>query len=210
VARLAVAVLLLCAGCRFRVGALPGAGGGDDLAVADVDLGTGDDLAAGDDLATTPDLTNDPCANAPALGSGNVAAQCVIGNAPTIDGDLGDWPTSIFQPLTHSTPGVTTIMGTWSGTPATDDANLSAHWAARWDLANLYIAVSVVDDTRETPNTVLTQNDCIELFLDGKHDRTTTYGADDWQLAYAANAAVGIYKDGTAAALPTGATVQKA
>ena len=32
----------------------------------------------------------------------------------------------------------------------------------------------------------LSDNDAIELFLDGNHDRTQTYGSDDWQLVYSA------------------------
>ena len=33
----------------------------------------------------------------------------------------------------------------------------------------------------------LSDNDAFEIFLDGKHDRTTSYGSDDWQLVYSAD-----------------------
>lgn len=216
--RLVALVLLSCAGCHFRVDALPGgATAVDDLAVGDVDLGTVDpaDLAAGSsgDLAgVVADMTFDPCANPPALGAGNVAAQCVIGNPPTIDGNLTDWPPGLFAPLTRSTPGViTTTPSAWPGPAATDDADSSARWAVRWDLTYVYIAVSVVDDIRKTPDaTSLTQNDCVELFLDGLHDRTQAYGGDDWQLVYSADGKTATYQDGQAAAVPNGVTVQTA
>lgn len=218
--RVTVALFLLTVGCRFSVSSLTGtATGGDDLAAAPGDLATVDsaDLAtatATADLAGPPpppaDMTIDPCANPPALGNGNLAAQCVIGSPPVIDGNLADWPPSLFHPMTHATTGVV-ATGSWSGSAATDDPDLSARWAVRWDLDNLYVAVSVVDDVRETPNaTALTQNDCVELFVDGLHNRTTTYGADDWQLVYSADQKSGSYKDGLAAALPNGTVMQKA
>src|SRR3954462_1925981 len=131
----------MVAGCSFRVAATQAAGGGDDFAVAEVDLGgvAGEvDLAmattSGDLAPSPPDLTIDPCGTAPLLGAANVAAQCVIGNPPVVDGDLADWPTSLFQGMTRSTSGVTTTTpSAWTGTPATDDADCSARWAVRWD-----------------------------------------------------------------------------
>ncbi len=223
-----VSLLVACAGCHFSVGSLDGVGGnggnggggGDnaDLATSGDDLATGsaDDLASvgsGGDLAMPsgpPDMAVDPCANAPALGAGNVAAQCVIGDAPVVDGNLGDWPTSLFAPLTRSTAGVV-ASGSWTGVPATDDPDLSARWAVRWDTSNVYIAVSVVDDIRQTPSSsALTQNDCVELFFDGNHDRTVSYGSDDWQLVYTADTRTQAYQNGNTVNLPTGVNVQKA
>ncbi len=161
-----------------------GGGGGDDLATA-----PGDDLASapGSDLAMVAgagDLA-DPCANPPALGAGNLAAQCVVGNPPTVDGDLADWPSNLFTALTKATAAQ--ADGTWGTDPASNDATLSGRFAVRWDLGYVYVAVSVTDDIRNTPNSspYVTDNDAIELFFDGQHDRSISYStADDWQLVY--------------------------
>jgi hypothetical protein len=183
-------MLLVCAGCRFTVDAIEGLGAPDDLPAADpVDLAASEepDLGA-TDLATAPgDLVPDPCGSAPALGAGNVAAQCVIGKPPVIDGDLADWPLAGFLAITKSSAAQNS--GTWD-TAVPNDANSSARYFVEWDLSYLYVAVSVTDDVRNTPNVPpqLTDNDAVEVFVDGKHDRVATYDNDDWQLVYSADA----------------------
>jgi hypothetical protein len=201
-------------GCRFNVDGISGNGGATDLAHGD-DQGAGEfDLAgvvvdmAGQpptDLATAMvDMTPDPCGSA-----GAIAAHCVIGSPPTVDGNLADWPDNLFTRMTHSTQGVITSSGSnWQGNPADDDDDLSVRRAVRWDLTNLYVAIAVTDDKRETPNNTLqTQNDAAELFLDGLHDRKTTYDADnDWQLVYSADGRTpAAYHGGNGAMFPSGA-----
>jgi hypothetical protein len=196
VQRSAVAVLLVCAGCKFSVDAIKGVGNVDesDLAVAgDMAIGGGatDDLAVADDLATPPgppDLLADPCAGAPALGNGNVAAQCVIGNPPTIDGNLAEWPQASFLPMTKTSSAQ--ANGTWDVAAVPNDTNSSARYFVRWDLSYLYVAISIADDVQNTPNPVgsqLSENDAIEIFVDGQHTRSTSYDGNDWQLCYSAD-----------------------
>jgi len=199
VQRSAVALLVLCAGCKFSVDALKNLGDttGGDLAVgapadlatgggaADVDLATLADLAA---PAAPPDLLADPCAGAPSLGNGNVAAQCVIGTPPTIDGNLADWPTASFLSMTKATAAQ--ANGTWDVTGIPNDTNASARYFVRWDLSYLYVAVSITDDVQNTPNSTgsqLSENDALEIFVDGKHDQANTYDSNDWQLVYSAD-----------------------
>jgi hypothetical protein len=186
-------MLLVCAGCRFSINGVEGNGtvGSDDLGVADLAMGGGDPDLATVDLSTTtsPDLTPDPCAGAPALGANNVAAQCVIGNPPTVDGDLADWPPlTQFLPLTHDSAAQ--ANGSWD-TGVANDTNSSARYFVRWDLTYLYVAIAIADDVRQTPNTgttSLSNNDAIEIFVDGLHNRSTTYAAgDDWQFVYSAD-----------------------
>ncbi len=199
--RCAVALLFVCAGCQFSIDALTGvgttsdggAGAAADLAVA----GGVDDGGAPADLATLvdltpvgpPDLVPDPCAGAPALGAGNVAAQCVIGTPPTIDGNLAEWPTASFLPMTKTTSAQ--ANGTWDVAGIPNDTNSSARYSVRWDLNYLYVAVSIADDIQNTPNTTpsqLSENDAVEIFVDGMHDRSNTYDTtDDWQLVYSAD-----------------------
>ena len=197
--RSTVALLVLCAGCKFSVDALKNLGdtaGGDLGVAAPDDLATGGgaadvDLAALADMgapAAPPDLVADPCAGAPALGAGNLAAQCVIGAPPTIDGNLADWPTASFLPMTKTTAAQ--ANGTWDVTGIPNDTNSSARYFVRWDLSYLYVAVSITDDVQNTPNTTpsqLSENDAVEIFVDGKHDQANTYDANDWQLVYSAD-----------------------
>jgi len=62
----------------------------------------------------------------------------------------------------------------------------------RWDLTYLYVAIAIADDVRQTPNSSppssISNNDAIEIFVDGNHNRSTTYAQDDWQLVYSADA----------------------
>lgn len=193
-------MLLVCAGCKFSVDALQGIGdvAGSDLAVAD-DLAMGgagggggsDDLALLVDMAmppAPPDLVPDPCAGAPALGAGNVAAQCVIGTPPTIDGNLTDWPTASFLPMTKTTSAQ--ANGTWDVAGIANDTNSSARYMVRWDLQYLYVAVSISDDVQNTPNppgSQLSENDAVEIFIDAGHEQSNTYDANDWQFVYSAD-----------------------
>src|SRR3954464_9908166 len=123
-------MLVFCAGCRFSVGALTNLGGGgdsdlgaEDMATADPDMAT---TSAADIAMPTGDMLADPCAGAPALGNGNVAAQCVIGTPPTIDGNLSDWPQAAFLSLTKTTAAQ--ANGTWDLTNIPNDANSSARY----------------------------------------------------------------------------------
>ena len=195
--RLAVTLLLVCAGCKFSIEALTGVGSAapGDLAVAGEHDGG---VAAPDDLAVAvadlvppgpPDLVVDPCAGAPALGAGNVAAQCVIGDPPTIDGDLSEWPLASFLPMTKTTSAQ--ANGTWDVTGIPNDTNSAARYFVRWDLQYLYVALSITDDIRNTPNPVgsqLSENDAVEIFVDGQHTRSSSYDGTDWQLVYSADA----------------------
>jgi len=202
-------MLLVCAGCKFSVDAIkdPGPIGDLDLAVADPgDMAI---AAVGDldpvDLTVLPppDLTPDPCAGAPPLGVNNIAAACVIGQPPTIDGDLSDWPTAQFLPLSKT--NAAQANGSWD-TAIANDANSSARYFVRWDLTYLYVAISIADDIRETPNppgSQLSNNDAVEIFVDGNHSRSNSYGSDDWQLVYSADAAK-VASQGTVVTWPSG------
>jgi hypothetical protein len=180
----------LTAGCRFSIAALDDVGprGGEtDLGVGGVGGNGGD---PGPDLGAAPDLAPDPCAvPAPTHDAHHLGAGCAIGSAPTVDGDLSDWPQALFAPVAHATAADAT--GSWSGVSDTDS---SARVAVRWDLQNVYVAVAVSDDRRETPSSTLTENDACELFFDGAHDRTASYGSDDWQMIYTADRQTAAYQ----------------
>jgi hypothetical protein len=199
-------MLIVCGGCRFSVHAL------DNNGLGQTDMGVGDDLAtdprdlagvvadlAGADLSPGPDMA-DPCGVAPPLGAGNVAAHCVIGNPPTIDGDLADWPVGSFLSMSHATAAQKT--GMWSGNETNNDPDASARFFVRWDADFLYVAAAIIDDVRETPNALLTENDAFELFLDGAHNRSQAYDASDWQLVLSADNRTAAYQTGVAQTFP--------
>lgn len=189
--RLALLLSILTAGCRFSVAAIDGVGG-DAGQPRGVDLGAGGTGGNGPapDLGAAPDLLVDPCAGpAPTSDAHRLGAGCAIGSAPTVDGDLSDWPAALFVSVTHATAADAT--GAWSGVT---DQDLSARIAVRWDLQNVYVAVAITDEDRQTPATTLTENDACELFFDGAHDRTIDYGHDDLQLVYTADRRTGAYQ----------------
>ncbi|MCA9901589.1 MAG: hypothetical protein KC433_25585, partial [Anaerolineales bacterium] len=76
-----------------------------------------------------------PAAAAPS--SGNVEAVR-LASTPTIDGSLGEWDGVM---ATSSSSRVYTVAG-WDGSE-----DLTAVWQLAWDNANLYLAVTVTDDT---------------------------------------------------------------
>ena len=51
-----------------------------------------------------------------------------------------------------------------------NDTNSSARYFVRWDLTNLYVAIAITDDTRNSPNVTdsqISNNDAVEIFVDG-------------------------------------------
>jgi hypothetical protein len=180
--------LLALAGCHFSL-----TGVSVDAAVEPGDLaapwltdgGNGElgapdlapDLSGGADLRGLPDMVDScPTGGSEPMGP-TLAVRCVSDNAITVDGDLSEW-TGTFAPLTHATAGRAS-MG-WMPNETMNDANSSALLALRWDRSFLYIGIKVTDDVREDGATpILYQNDALEVYLDGKHDRTIVYDTDD-------------------------------
>ncbi|MDB4968360.1 MAG: Ig domain protein group 2 domain protein [Myxococcales bacterium] len=197
-------MMLVCGGCQFSVNALaPNGLGQSDLGVGG-DLATVDTDLAANDLAPGPDIA-DPCGTPPALGAGNIAAQCVIGSPPTIDGDLSDWTAASLAGFTHVSAAQST--GAWDPVEATNDGDSSARFFVKWDLNYLYIAAAISDDIRETPNNTgpgLTDNDALEIFLDGAHNRTQAYDSTDWQLIISADNKKAAFQNAVAKTFPSG------
>jgi Carbohydrate family 9 binding domain-like len=160
--------------CRFTVD-----GVGDDAAAPGADLASSGADQGAPDFAPAPDLA-DPCGTVASPDPSAAPAACVIGTPPVIDGDLADWPAARFtQTVTHASAG-TYQAGAWTGSFSTDDADCSAEFALAWDASFLYVAVRAFDQTRASPPTPNDwEVDSLELYVDGLHDRTDAYGADD-------------------------------
>jgi hypothetical protein len=196
-----VVLLLLMSGCRFGLRGLPIASA--DLA-APVDAGDGVDLLA----LALPDLA-DPCP-AVTLAASVVEATCArAGAPPVVDGDLGEWSPGVFYTISHGQASEST--GAWSGVETTNDADLSAQVAARWDDQYLYVGARITDDVRQVPATAsLWNDDAIEIYVDGLDDRGDNYDSDDVQLVIAANGQGQLWKwpqTGYPTALPAGVVV---
>jgi hypothetical protein len=174
---------LVLSGCRFTVDGeygsnMPVGGGGPSP-------GDGDDggVVAPDLLPATDLMPVDPCGMSGPLVEGDAEGQCAVGTTVTIDGNLTDWMDATFTTLTKANAAFS--KGTWSGTPAVDDANSSGSFAVKWDPTYLYIAARVNDDVRgvfpASPSAA--QDDSVQIFLDGDHARTDgAFNADDHDL----------------------------
>jgi cellulose/xylan binding protein with CBM9 domain len=182
--------LLLCAACTFRFTGLP-IDDGSDLAVP-----AGDDLAitASNDLAA-----GDPCGPSFTPQPGTLAIKCAIGASLMLDGNLAEWGALDYS-LTHANAQGQSSGATWTGVPAQDDADSSAQFSLRWDQSYLWVAMHVADDIRGVhPGAPMYEpylDDAVELYLDGLHDRTTTYGTDDHQFVVTADNHNGEFKNG--------------
>lgn len=183
-----VLVVVLVAGCRFRERGVPLAPASDlALAVDDAAVATGDDLAVGGDLGVLcPPVTVD---------ESMVAATCVRGAvAPVVDGDLADWPGGVWYTIRHADAGGNS--GTWGTDENLNDADLSASVAARWDDQYLYVAAKVTDDVRGLGGSNNVNDDAVEIYVDGLHDRDVAYEADDAELVFNAGGVGQMWKYG--------------
>jgi hypothetical protein len=131
-------------------------------------------------------LGND-CPETAAPPDGIAPVQCAMGHPPVIDGDVSDWMGANFLPLDHRHASPYTD-GNWSGDAMHDDADSSGQFALRWDADNLYLAIEITDDIRAVhPGEPPFNDDSVEIYFDGKGDRTITYGADDYHFMIAAD-----------------------
>lgn len=100
-------------------------------------------------------------------------------NAPSIDGDLGDWPSEM--PTTESNVRVYSVQG-WDGTE-----DVTAVWRVGWDGAHLYTAVQVTDDTHvqtQTGRTIF-RGDGLEIQIDTDRNgdgSAASLSPDDYQI----------------------------
>jgi hypothetical protein len=99
--------------------------------------------------------------------------------APTLDGDLADWSGTVY-------PADQIVYGSarWSGA-----ADLSGSYYVGWDSANLYLAISVRDDThvQRAWGSKLYLGDDVELQLDldlPLDYTSTSMSLDDVQLGF--------------------------
>ncbi|MBK9050928.1 MAG: hypothetical protein IPL78_08440 [Chloroflexi bacterium] len=130
-------------------------------------------LPGGNPPATTASNVTPPPVNV----SSNVEASRLAA-APTIDGNLADWPggipsyNSVFRVFSHSS---------WNGT---DD--VEASWRLGWDDTNLYVAVEVTDDTHvqtQIGNQIF-RGDSVDLQIDTNRDGDfgPVVNLDDFQI----------------------------
>ncbi|AZN41325.1 sugar-binding protein [Paenibacillus albus] len=94
--------------------------------------------------------------------------------APTIDGSLDSvWTGKVTNAISKVS------LGTISGS-----SDLSGNFGALWDSTNLYIVADINDDSLRNDSAAISDDDSIDLYLDLNHDRTTTYGADDFMYQF--------------------------
>jgi VCBS repeat-containing protein len=110
-------------------------------------------------------------------------------------------PATVYDASVTETDTAPTIDGTldavWSSAPvyamsnvllgsASSDSDLSGNWRAMWDSSNLYVYVSVLDDTdvHDTANNPW-DDDSVEIYIDADNSKGTSYdGVNDYQYGF--------------------------
>lgn len=121
------------------------------------DVGLGPDSRAAD--AGGPNCQDD--------ASGGIVHAGEVKTSITPDGVLEEAAWTLAGRLQKS------VIGT---------GNNTATFAARWDATHLYVAVRVRDDQILEDSTSVWHDDALEIYIDARGDRSTTYGADDRQF----------------------------
>ena len=110
-------------------------------------------------------------------GDGAVEAS-IMAAPPTVDGDLAEW--SSIAAAASSTNRVYSVAG-WDGS---DD--LTAVWQLAWDNSNLYVAVTVTDDThvQTASGNQIFRGDGVDMQFDTVRDADFGDGLspDDFQI----------------------------
>ncbi|MET0497464.1 MAG: sugar-binding protein [Steroidobacteraceae bacterium] len=133
-------------------------------------------------------------------------AACARAGSIVVDGDSADWDGVPRQKLGFYNNRI------GNGSPLEDD--ISANFRVQWDAARLYVLVEVRDDLLRGASTGIYNNDSVELYLDGGHQASSTYDADDYQLTVDWRGVKGgvrgqsISYDSAVATTPTGYTVE--
>ena len=94
---------------------------------------------------------------------------------PVIDGSVdAGWDGVWAHPISKLVSGA-----------VTDNNDLSATWRAAWDPNYLYVLVVVTDEAlvKDSPDTAVWDDDCIEFYLDPDNAKTASYSSD-YQLQF--------------------------
>jgi hypothetical protein len=87
----------------------------------------------------------------------------------------------------------------------TSTSDISAIMHSAWTPTDLFIAIEVTDDTVKSDSANIYDDDAVEIYIDGKNDRTSTYGNDDLQIVIGSDGRILFARDGMAVAAPIGA-----
>ena len=163
---------ILVVGCLLSAACIldwpePGADGDGDL---DGDVDT--DIDA--DVDTDVDADADADADADEPVPDTVIPRAA--SAPTVDGDLGEWPALRFL-LTAET-----AARAEGSQPRPDPSDISVSFDLRWDAGFLYFGARVRDDVRMVDSANVWEDDSVELYLDGDDDSDPAYDSNDYQL----------------------------
>ena len=108
------------------------------------------------------------------ITAGNAA--CSRASSIVVDGSSADWAGVPRQKVGGYFANSTDFIS------PSGDADLSAMFRVQWDANRLYVIVEVQDDLVRGTSTGVYNNDSVELYLDGGHQQSSSYDADDYQL----------------------------
>ncbi|HDQ25557.1 MAG TPA: hypothetical protein ENN43_02290, partial [bacterium] len=100
-----------------------------------------------------------------------VAVEC--GQGIVIDGSISDaaWQDGMWMTNNRLITG-------------TNPQNVTSKFKVRWDNTNLYVAVDVTDPSPNNDSgTAWYDDSSVEVYLDMNHNRSVTYGTDDFQFS---------------------------
>jgi len=117
------------------------------------------------------------CGSCPATG----ASSYSITDTVTIDGNPSEW----IDVAGFSVPYTSHV--TLNYEPPTSNEDASAVFKSLWDGLNLYVLVQVTDDSIYHDSAAFYLDDSTELYLDGGHERASSYDSNDFQLAVDTN-----------------------
>lgn len=132
----------------------------------------------GNHPAPTPWPTGTPAATPSFVGGDLYAGP---GNAPTIDGNLTEWPVASVA-LSLTAYNAATVSG-WPSSAA----DLSMNLWLRWHDDTLYVAGHVFDNFIVTDSSDIWRDDSVELAFDGLNDQKSHWYEDDHQFTIAAD-----------------------
>ncbi len=133
-------------------------------------------FAAEGPVASEPRVREMPAERAPEFGMWPAAE---FASAPSIDGDLADWPSDAVW---VSIPGSGSVMlGGWQG-----ETDCSVRAASAWDAQNLYLAFQVTDNLHVSrPSETIWTTDSIQVAIDPLRKLTKgAYGPHDSEFTF--------------------------
>lgn len=148
-------------------------------------IGTADNASVRTDVFGVLKLSSESC----------FYPACTSTSAPIIDGIVDASWSKVSADSLNTVIGVVKSL-----------SDLSATYKMNWDNTNIYFLVDVKDDTlKNDSGTAPWDDDAVEVFIDGKNEKTSTYDTNDHQFLFRINDnTIYSYQNGASVGTPAG------